>query len=31
VTISRWFGGVPALRSTLTELQQRIYPETEVA
>jgi type I restriction enzyme, R subunit len=31
VTISRWFGGVQALGSTLTELQQRIYPETEVA
>jgi type I restriction enzyme R subunit len=31
VTISRWFGGVQALGTTLTELQQRIYPETEVA
>lgn len=31
VTISRWFGGVEALSTTLTELQQRIYPETEVA
>lgn len=31
VTISRRFGGVEALGATLTELQRRIYPETEVA
>jgi type I restriction enzyme R subunit len=31
VTISRWFGGVRGLGTTITELQQRIYPETEVA
>jgi type I restriction enzyme R subunit len=31
VTISRRFGGVEALGATLTEMQRRIYPETEVA
>lgn len=31
VRISRWFVGVEALRMTLGELQQRIYPDTEVA
>jgi len=31
ITISKWFGDVEALRITLDEIQQRIYPDTEVA
>jgi type I restriction enzyme R subunit len=31
VTISRWFGGVESLGTTLTQVQRRLYPETEVA
>ncbi|NHM25926.1 DEAD/DEAH box helicase family protein [Desulfofundulus sp. TPOSR] len=29
-TISRWFGTPQALRAAISEMQQRIYPETEV-